>query len=309
LESLRGLCIAILLGAATAWARPPQRPPITGISHMAVYTSNSQATEHFYVHDLGAAKEADPETPAGVCYYFSPTQFIEVLPLPPDAGINRLDHTAYLTPDAEGMLRYLHASKVSVPRHVERGVDGSRWFAVTDPEGNKVEFVEPGQLPSLHGAHPISNRIIHVGFLVHSRSAEDHFYREILGFRPYWYGGMQEGKLDWVSQQVPDGHDWLEYMLTSGPSGSGIPPHMSQSQLGVLDHFSLGVVSMQDAVHELEAGNRLDAKHNGPQIGKDGKWQYNLFDPDDVRVELMEFKNVKEPCCSPFTAANPSPNE
>jgi catechol 2,3-dioxygenase-like lactoylglutathione lyase family enzyme len=298
---------AALLLTATAYAKSaPQRPPITGISHIAVYTHDEKAAEHFYVHDLGAAKEDDPETPAGTCYYFSPTQFVEVLPLPPDAGINRLDHTAWQTPDAEGMLRYLHSKGVTVPRRVQKGTDGSRWFAVTDPEGNKVEFVQPGQLPSLHGAHPISSRMIHVGFMVHSRATEDRFYRDVLGFRPYWYGGMHEGKLDWVSQQVPNGHDWLEYMLTSGPSGSGIPAHMSQSQLGVLDHFSLGVKSMQAAVHELETGDRLDNKHNGPQIGKDGKWQYNLFDPDGVRVELMEFNNVQQPCCSPFTAENPS---
>jgi hypothetical protein len=31
---------------------------------------------------------------------------------------------------------------------------------------------------------------------------------------------MQDTKVDWVSQQVPDGHDWLEYMLNSSPSAS-----------------------------------------------------------------------------------------
>ena len=36
----------------------------------------------------------DPENPKGVRYALSATQFIEVLPLPPGAGINRLDHTA-----------------------------------------------------------------------------------------------------------------------------------------------------------------------------------------------------------------------
>ena len=59
--------------------------------------------------------------------------------------------------------------------------------------------------------------MIHVGFLVHSREAEDKFYRDLLGFRPYWFGGMHDDKIDWVSQQVPDGHDWLEYMLAAGP--------------------------------------------------------------------------------------------
>ena len=121
-----------------------------------------------------------------------------------------------------------------------KGSDGSRWFAVQDPEGNKVEFVQPAaNAKAPDNPNVIGNHIIHVGFLVHSREAEDKFYRDVLGFKPYWYGGMQDDKIDWVSQQVPDGHDWVEYMLTSGPSGTGIPANMTQQTLGVLDHLRL----------------------------------------------------------------------
>ena len=35
-------------------------------------------------------------------------------------------------------------------------------------------------------------------------------------------------------------------------------------------------------------------------MGKDGKWQLNLYDPDFTRVELMEFQPVQKPCCSDF---------
>src|SRR5208337_2784110 len=58
----------------------------------------------------------------------------------------------------------------------------------------------------------ISRHMIHAGFLVYNRDAEDHFYRDLLGFRLYWHGGMQPGQTDWVAMQVPDGTDWLEYM-------------------------------------------------------------------------------------------------
>ncbi len=37
------------------------------------------------------------------------------------------------------------------------------------------------------------------------------------------------------------------------------------------------------------------------QMGKDGKWQLNVYDPDLVRMELMEFKPAEKPCCSEFT--------
>ena len=44
-----------------------------------------------------------------------------------------------------------------------------------------------------------------------------------------------------------------------------------------------------------------------PKIGRDGKWQLNLYDPDGTRVELMEFTPVEKPCCSEFTGEHPKP--
>jgi catechol 2,3-dioxygenase-like lactoylglutathione lyase family enzyme len=292
--------------------KPLMRPRITGISHIAVYTSNPAATDHFYREIVGAAKLPDPENPKGVRYALSPTQFIEVLPLPEDAGINRLDHTAWNTDDAETLRRFLSHKSWKVPGQVEKGADGSLWFTVKDPEGNKVEFVQPPDpLKPVTAPEVIGRHIIHVGFLVHSRVLEDTFYRDLLGFRPYWFGGMVEGRLDWVSQQAPDSHDWMEYMLSAGkgshPDGSGIPATISQHELGVLDHLSIGEDSVDVAYRILEQGNRLGGVHDAhTQIGKDGKGQFNLYDPDGIRLELMNFHATEKPCCSPFTADDPT---
>jgi len=294
---------------AAAAQSAPVRPKITGISHLAVYTSNPAATDHYYRVIIGAAKLPDPEDPRGVRYAFNPTQFVEVLPLPAGSGINRLDHTAYNTGDAEGMRKYLAAKNWKTPPTVTKGADGSRWFTVIDPEGNKVEFVQPPRQPkSIDAPTVVGRHIIHIGILVHSREAEDKFYRDLLGFRPYWFGGMKEGKIDWVSQQTPDSHDWMEYMLTSGPSGSGIPATISLHDLGVLDHLSIGVNSVDAAYKILKDGNRLTGVVNDghTQIGKDGKGQFNLYDPDGIRLELMNFHATQKPCCSPFTAPDPA---
>jgi catechol 2,3-dioxygenase-like lactoylglutathione lyase family enzyme len=298
------VALAVAASAQTASIRPK----ITGISHLAVYTSDPAAADHYYREVIGAAKQPDPENPQGVRYALNDKQFIEVIPLPADAGINRLDHTAYNTDNAEEMRPYLAAKAWKTPAKVEKGSDGSRWFTVLDPEGNKVEFVQPPPLPkAIDAPNLIGRHIIHVGILVHNRAVEDTFYRDLLGFRPYWFGGMVEGKLDWVSQQTPDSHDWVEYMLTSGPSGSGIPAGISQRQLGVLDHLSIGVVSVDAAYKVLSAGNRLTGVHDAhTQIGKDGKGQFNLYDPDGIRLELMNFHATEKPCCSPFTADDPA---
>jgi catechol 2,3-dioxygenase-like lactoylglutathione lyase family enzyme len=297
-----------LSAAAQLPDKPIARPKITGISHLAVYTSDAAATDKYYREVIGAAKLPDPENSKGVKYAINATQYIEVLPLPEGEGINRLDHIAFNTDDAEGMRRYLGSKSWKTADKVEKGADGSRWFAVKDTEGNKVVFVQPSAEPKPVDAPNVAGRhIIHVGMLVHSRSAEDTFYRDLLGFKPYWFGGMQDDKIDWVSQQVPNGHDWVEYMLTSGPSGTGIPATMSQQTLGVLDHVSIGEDSVPAEFKVLTDANRLTGRHDAqPKIGKDGKYQLNLYDPDGIRVELMNFHATEKPCCSPFTADDPA---
>lgn len=282
------------------------RPPITGISHMCVYASDMQASEHFYADQLGGRRGPDPQNPKGVRYYFSPTQFVEVLPLPAEAGQSRMACVAYNTANLDQLLQYLRAHGVQATGDVQTSSDGAHWFQVKDPEGNVVEFIQPGK-PQYSGPEgkPIGTRIIHVGYLVHTRADEDHFYREVLGFKPYWFGAKQPDHVDWVSQQVPDGRDWLEYMLVG--DGSTVPlSKVDARQLGVLNHFSIGVTNMEEAVTTLLRDNRMSPRHDGPQMGLDGKWQANLYDPDGTRVELMEFQPVTKPCCSPFTADSPT---
>jgi catechol 2,3-dioxygenase-like lactoylglutathione lyase family enzyme len=297
--------ITCLAFASPALAADPVRPPITGVSHIGLYAADASKSEAFYAHDLGATKGDDPESAAGTRYYFSPTQFVEVLPLPAGISKNRLDHVAFATTDAEALRLYLASRKVSVPAQVSTGKDGSRWFSVNDPEGNRVEFVQaPANLPNVP-VNALSSRIIHVGFIVHDRSREDAFYRDILGFRPYWFGGVKADEPTWVSQQVPDGPDWLEYMLVSGPETTGIPADMSQQTAGVLNHFSLGVPNTRDTYTVLWNGDRLKEQTGTPKIGLDAKWQLNLIDPDGTRAEVMEFHAIGKPCCSPFTASDP----
>lgn len=303
----RALMLAVIMavgpGMAPA-AAPAERPPITGVSHLAIYAANFGATDDFYGRVLGARKVADPENPRGVRYLFSETQFVEVLPLPAGHGISRLAHVAYTTTDAEALRRYLvnHGSK-SVTA-LSTSTAGERWFGMRDPEGNEVHFVQP---PTTAGTDPIavSGRIIHVGQVVRDRASQDAFYRGVLGFRPYWFGAMKEGATDWISQQVPNGTDWLEYMMV-GPGSTVDEKRVDGRLLGVFNHLSLGVVDMKATVARLTAEGRLSPRHDGPQMGRDGKWQANLYDPDGTRVELMEFQPVAEPCCSPFTADSPT---
>jgi hypothetical protein len=104
--------------------------------------------------------------------------------------------------------------------------------------------------------------------------------------------------IDWYEIQVPDGHSWIEYMLN-------IPVNPDHKELGVQNHFSLGVKDIHVAAEQLRK-NGLQ-KLDGPEIGRDGKWSFDIYDPDDTRVEFMEFKPAQKPCCHPYEAAHPTP--
>ncbi len=259
-----------------------------------------------YTHIVGATKGADPQNPQGARYYLSPTQFIEVLPLPAQHTLSRMACVAYSTPRRR---RPPHLPADASRRQPRRTTHRQRRAAAGStprtPKATSSSSSRPAKLIALPAsARPIGTRIIHVGYLVHSKPAEDAFYRALLGFRPYWFGAMQPEHLDWVSQQVPDGHDWLEYMLVATAPTSPSTTSMPTSSASSTTSPSASPIWRQ-AVTTLIAEDRESPRHDGPQMGKDGKWQANLYDPDGTRVELMEFQPVTKPCCSAFTATSP----
>lgn len=76
---------------------------------------------------------------------------------------------------------------------------------------------------------------------------------------------------------------------------------------GTKNHLSLAVPDIQKAVVELES--RPEYKEYGRplkiQVGKNGKRQVNLYDPDGIRVELMEPKTVTGQPVPPSTEPLP----
>ena len=287
----------------------PSRPALLG-THIAIYAADTAAAEHYYADVVGCERASDPENPQGSRYYINRLQFIEVLPLADRNSPNRLDHLAYQTSDADRLRLYLKSKGVEVPAAVQNAGDGSRWFDVTDPERNRVQFVQPPKHPrSVSAPTLLGHHLMRVGMLVRDRQKEDAFYRTVLDFRPYWYGGLSADKTDFVSQQTPESHDYLEYELVGRPGNTRAGVDLSQRQLGDLNHFSIGVVSIAKAYDLLKATNRLTPPEATTRMARDGKWQLSVFDPDGTRLEYEEFSNVRAPCCSEFTAPNPSPSE
>ena len=287
------------------------RPAITGIAFFRDYTSSPAAAETFYGPTMGFPETKAPD--GTMVFAVNRSQWVEVLATAPPQPNLRMAAVGFTTRDAHGMEKYLNAHGVptAVPMHDNE-------FGVKDPEGNLVFFVESpyptatgdkalAGIPRMIAAsQPLpsatSHRMIHVGFIVEDRAKEDTFWRAVLGFRPYWHGSAKDGAPDdYVSLQVPDGTDWLEYMLNQRN------PDLHQA--GVMNHFSLGTDHMQTVLAQLQA-NHCDGKAcTSIQAGRDGKIQLNLYDPDQTRVEYMEFTNAMKPCCSDFTGTMPGPRE
>jgi len=276
-----------------------KRPKITGIAHVRLYAVDLEKSRQYYGQFLGFG----PGTAGclGVtrpCYTVNAHQQIEFTLITAGRPDNLLAEVAFATTDVAQLRSYLLAHGVSAGA-IAKDVSGAQHFELLDPEGHPIAFVQP---PSerFFTAKPdqMSTRLFHAGFIVKDSDAEDRFYRDLLGFRMYWHGGFKDADKDWEELQVPDGTDWIEYMLN-------IAPNADRQERGIQNHFSLGVPNMKNAFMRLrEHGMKTTDE---PEVGRDGKWSFDIYDPDDTRVEFMEFKPAQAPCCHPYEAAHPTP--
>ena len=273
-----------------------KRPRITGIAFVRLKSTTSHAGA-FYSAVLGLPESvSDCNTPRP-CFVVNPAQHIELTQVAADAPGSFLDEIGYATSDAPGLREYLIAEGAK-PTELSRRTNGLPYFEVKDPEGNRLAFVQSGPNVKVNGSNQVGDRLLHAGFVVKDMAAENRFYVDVLGFKLYWYGGMKDDGVDWYELQVPDGDNWIEYMLN-------VPATANHKQLGAQNHFSFGVKEIQAAADQLRK-NGVE-KIAGPGIGRDGKRGLNVYDPDDTRVEVTEFTPTREPCCHAYTAPHPTP--
>ena len=292
---------------------PVERPRLLGIAHLAVFVSNPAAARSFYQELLGFEESftlpAAASSPARTFVKINDKQSIELIDASTTAtaGEGQLDHVALYTADAERMRRYLASRGVQVPEATAIGPTGDRTFAVIDPDGHRIELVEyqPNSRTGKDaGAHMpatrISDRALHVGILVRELARAMSFYGGILGFEETWRGSAAKSQtLSWVNMRVPEGTDYLEFMLyTDKPA---------PDRRGTAHHLCLLVPDAAIAVAELESRPARTAYARTIEVrtGINRKRQVNLFDPDGTRVELMEPDTVDGKPAPPSTLPPP----
>jgi catechol 2,3-dioxygenase-like lactoylglutathione lyase family enzyme len=282
-----------LILALTSLAAAADRPPLVGIAHIAFQVSDLTKAQAFYGGLLGYDDAfrlyKEDGTTRLVYFKVNDRQYIEIFPgLPPEQD-DRLSHIALETTNLEALRLYLAEKGLQVPEKVNKGQDGNLNFTVKDPDGHRVEFVQyqPGSMQmkargSYLSTKRVSSRMLHVGVTVADVSAADRFYKDILGFSEIWRGGTTDDVTSWINMKVPDGTDYVEYMLVTGK--------VDRKQLGTLHHAALLVPDMQQALETLrERPLGWDPAHvQPPRVGRNKRWQLNLYDPDGSRTELME---------------------
>ena len=311
LNSCTNLIFGALAGLSLSGmaADVPKRPPITGLSHIALYAHDISKSRAFYKDFLGFEEPYSLTNEDGslrlTWIKINDRQSIELFP-EKEANSDRLYHVALETTNAAAMRDYLAARGVAVPENAGKGRIGNLNYFIKDPDGHTVEVVEyvaDGWTMVNRGKFMPSTRIatnmIHFGILVGDLDASKKFYEEILGFSETWRGAKQPEELNWVHERIPDGSGFFELMLYSR-----LP---EPNKRGTQHHLCLEVSDIEKAKSILA--------ERAPRIGYDRmlevktginrKRQLNLYDPDGTRVELMEPNTVDGKPAPPSTAPPP----
>jgi catechol 2,3-dioxygenase-like lactoylglutathione lyase family enzyme len=296
------LCFAaagLVLGLASAAAQDaglPARPRLLGVAQAAFYVHDLAVSRKFYGDFLGYAESFTLKKPDGgvraALFKIDDHQSIELIPENAPAT-DRLDHIALETGDAEGMRLYLKSRGIAVPDQTTKGLVTTAYFRVTDPDGHLVEFAQYGpdsgtardfgqHLPATR----ISLHLSHAGIMVRHLDAALKFYRDVLGCVEIRRGSGNGKVLSWVNLRVPEGTDWVEFMLYDGQP--------SLAKMGVNHHFCLVVPDAARAAEILGARPLPPGARLLPQVstGNDHKRKIQAYDPDGTRLEFMEPRTV-----------------
>ena len=309
-------CLAFALLLPTpllAQGANPPRPRITGISHVGYFVSDLPQAIAFWHDFLGFDEEysltkKDSSDIRIAFIKINDHQHIELFNEPPTHPPNMMSHLCFTVDDIEAMRTYLRSKGFDVkPGDGGKTRTGDYAFEIKDPDGMLVEFVQtlPDGLEAkaagkFEPATRIATKIYHLGFLVGDSEKSIDFYGKVLGFQETWRGGANPKELSWINMRVPDGDDYVEFMLYS----------KMPDKFGTKNHISLVVPDVAKSVEVLKA--RPAFKTYGKDLivatGVNQKRQVNIYDPDGTRVELMEANTVTGKPTPSSTAPPPAPS-
>lgn len=280
------------VSAALAFAAEPDRPKILGVAHISLFAHDYEKSRAFYRDFLGFEEPYSLKNPDGspsmTFFKVNDRQYIELSP-EKEPNTDRLNHISIQTDNAEAMRMYLASKGIEVPDKAAKARIGNTNFTVKDPDGHRLEIVqyEPGgwtvrEKGKYMSDARVSTHMMHVGIIVTDLDRANKFYGDILGFKEIWRGSKDGKELSWTNMKVPDGDDYIEFMLYK----EAPPP----TKRGSAHHLCLEVPDAAETValldkkpYRTQYGQKLEIR-----TGTNRKHQVNIFDPDGTRTEVME---------------------
>jgi lactoylglutathione lyase len=286
--------------------------PLLGLAHVGIRVSDLERARSFYSGVLGLENAFTTKKDDGTVFvaYFkvNDRQYIEIFPGLRAEDTIPMTHIAMWTEDLEAT-RAIMLRRGLQPTEIHTGPrDHNRSFTLRQLPGQNLVFLEfvqymPG---SLHlqskgkalGERRLSTHLEHAGIITTDLDAALHFYVDLLGFKETWRrvnGGSKNVALIHLRMPGPSG-DYVEL------SNLGATTNLTRTRAGGAAHCSLEVPDIKAAYQAtIDRGETKDRKD--PRFGLDLRWQFNLFDPDGTRVELMQ-PRAKDTPLPPVAYAN-----
>ncbi len=301
------LLLALILTTLTLFGSAPEatRPRIVGLSYITVRSHDLEASRRFYTGLLGyqeafsigrdRATVAKPglqqNEVSAVFFKVNDRQYIV---LEPESKPEDQRFIAYSleTDNAEALRLYLKSHGYQTPGKTSKNPASDLSFRMSDPEDNVFdviqytpESVSVRSVGKYLSDERVSRRLLHVGLPVSTPDTAK-FYVKTLDFREFWRANSPTGdaRLATLSNlKVPNGDDYIEWHLSRRPLfpfGERKGPY----------HIALEVPDMVKAIEMIKAKPAFkDYKRPvESHIGQNHRYQGNFYDPDGVRVELME---------------------
>src|SRR5260370_29916627 len=172
---------------ATTSSAPSRHPHIYGIAYVKIQVSNVDKAREFYSLALhSVARPADSQTPCNWCKRVPISADMVPKSLGPieleasetQDSSSLLKEVAFRTDDVKALREHLQKNRVAVEKLTKCGED--LCFSVRDPEQHRIIFVQesngiPVPTPGAYSSAAASygSPIIHAGFVVRDRAAED----------------------------------------------------------------------------------------------------------------------------------------
>ncbi|MFH0841294.1 MAG: VOC family protein [Bacteroidota bacterium] len=281
------IILSVILISLKLNAQEMKRPAIWGIAKITFSVSDFETARSYYGKFLGFQECFSYQSDYGMVISFkvNDRQFLEFVQNKSEGEKPRMLSVSFETDNEDEMRRYLGSKSIDIPASVTADGAGNDVFSVSDPSGNRIEFIE-FKASSLHKKSAgkfmpdtrISRRIHHAGFFSEKILVNDPFYVGALNFRVIWkYPDDQSVEPSLLYLAIPECTENIELLSSGGMS---------------TNHPCFLVDDMQETIYTLKE-RRENEILNSPAVGRGNRWLLNITDQDKIKVEFTEAHTVR----------------